>query len=697
MSIKMFKNMKFSSHRVSLLVSFLLAVFLVTPHFAAALGVDTVTNGIKYAFGDGSFLSYIVFLILRLAVYIAGYFVYATEYLMSIFFNQNLYEAVLRSSLTGAGAVEQKTIAQIGWEFIRDFCNMFYMFFFLLIAFGTILRNQAYSAKALLPKVIISMFLINFSALIAQIVIDVGQVFFFGMVGWISEFTQQANPMTAIVDIFRDRLEIVTSNAGMNEIAFAAFALVYLLMLGVMYLIIGVFLLIRLISFVFLIIISPFAFFSMVLPSMKQYESKWWNSLIQNTLSGPVFVFFIFISTNMAVQLSGRAGMPIVTQGLGDFGNVIYALIPYIISIAMMYAAIPVTQALGAAGARQTLNFGKAAGMVGAGALAGYALGKKGHGFAYRRSKKYAGATEKVRDTIASSVGRIPGGVGAEMRLRARGEAAKQETIDNRIKSYGGVLKNMDIETLKRGDDVDKAIAVKAAQAQFRLGDSDIQNLFASHGSHFSKKDADELIMANPLLATLGAEGVRRVSDEMASSGVTMDEAKYNVMKKQMEYVVDKGLASKVQGLEDKTLARAWMDAQSFGQATGAMKNMVKKQKQKLGMGLADNLSDFAGDPERELKYASGAIKADQSVIDIMNSRGKGSSLTVSNIIDNMESNDIGGWGNDDLDYYGSWFTEKQVNKLIRSREFPAVQRILKSARKAGNNVLADYIDRRLV
>ncbi len=60
----------------------------------------------------------------------------------------------------------------IGWSITRDVANMFFIFFLLWVAIATIFNFQAYSAKTLLPKLIVVALLINFSFPIGNFVIQ---------------------------------------------------------------------------------------------------------------------------------------------------------------------------------------------------------------------------------------------------------------------------------------------------------------------------------------------------------------------------------------------------------------------------------------------------------------------------------------------------------------------------------------------
>lgn len=66
--------------------------------------------------------------------------------------------------------------AKAGWSVIRDFSNMFFILFLVVIAFATILRIEQYGIKQLLPKVILIALLINFSFVIASVIVDFSNI-----------------------------------------------------------------------------------------------------------------------------------------------------------------------------------------------------------------------------------------------------------------------------------------------------------------------------------------------------------------------------------------------------------------------------------------------------------------------------------------------------------------------------------------
>lgn len=383
----------------SLPLFLIICLFLFIPlaPVSADLGTDLIN-----AFLSGAFTIIVTFLYYtaKVGLYLVSFIVYFGAWLVDVMLNPVLYENILNSR-----AIE------VGWRTVRDFCNMFYVFFLLLIAFATITRNQAYSAKGLLPKLLISIFLINFSAVIAKIVIDFGQVFLFGFASWLGTFSGSqggAAALTSIVEFFKNEFARETS-PSFAELITIIFAVIYVFTLGFLYIMLALFLFIRLIMFAFLIIVSPFAFFSMVLPSMRQHTSNWWKTLFNNAIAGPVLMFFIYISAVMARDLTQN---PIASETWGDTSKMAYmtdilnVIIPHMVAMGMLFAAIPAAKQAGIAGSGQIIG-GKWGGLgkVMAGTYMGYKMGEKA-------AKKTVTGTAGIASGTASRAAAIglPGG-----------------------------------------------------------------------------------------------------------------------------------------------------------------------------------------------------------------------------------------------------------------------------------------------
>lgn len=370
------------------------------------------------ALDEGGFFGPIFFLayqLLNLGLNVVTILVYFGAWLIDVFLDEAIYTSVLDMT-------NKTSAVYIGWTTIRDACNTFFILFLLLIAFSTILRIQAYSAKSLLPKLIISLFLINFSATIAMMVIDFGQVFMFEIKTWMGAggFSNAGSPLTSVIDYFNNEYNFISPSKSylLSDVVGVAFALCYSVILGLLYIMLALFLLVRIIMFVILVIFSPFAFFSTILPGMRTYTSQWWSSLVSNAIFGPVFLFFIFLSGKMAQSMQTFTSSVPEPGEISSLAYIIKELIPHVVALGMLFAAIPATQKIGAAGASKIIGGAAGLGVIGAGVIGATKLaggtGKKVGGWGGRRagvdSRKVGnvlrGGTKWVADKIPTKAGK---------------------------------------------------------------------------------------------------------------------------------------------------------------------------------------------------------------------------------------------------------------------------------------------------
>lgn len=345
-------------------------------------------------------------------------------WLVDVFINPNIYSSVFNS----------QTI-RIGWETVRDVSNTFFVMILLLIAFATILRIQTYSAKNLLPKFIIAIFLINFSAEITKIVIDIGQIFMFEIRNWMGGFGGStgwggsAGTLTSIVGQFRDKYLLYgflpnTITPGGKEVMGIIFAVAFTAVLMFVYLLLSIFLLLRLVYLAVMIVLSPLAFLGIVLPGLNKYTGDFWNKLFSNSISGFVLLFFVYLATQMANELvQNPPAIPAATgRELNLLQYSITYVVPYSVSIVMLLFSVSAAQKLGAYGAGSVVGgiggIGKIAiGTWGGIKLAG-GLGKAVGAPVARRipvggtslsdwaSQKYRGAKDKIaKSPIARATG----------------------------------------------------------------------------------------------------------------------------------------------------------------------------------------------------------------------------------------------------------------------------------------------------
>lgn len=218
------------------------------------------------------------------------------------------------------GSVLTFPVVREAWEIVRNFMNMFFILFLIIMAFATIFDIQRYSWRNVLPHFIIAALLLNFSFAISKYVIEVGnglaqvllqsignladqlgQGFALGTLipptsgSWGTKFLAQ------ITDTFLNK----AGGTLINLIGGGIFLIIVLLALLVAF----IFVILRIPILWFLLILSPIAFVSYVLPSTQSFWKKWWNYIISWTFFLPIYLFFLMFAV-MFIANKGRASIP---------------------------------------------------------------------------------------------------------------------------------------------------------------------------------------------------------------------------------------------------------------------------------------------------------------------------------------------------------------------------------------------------
>lgn len=750
-----------------MLICFFVALPIADAH--AYLGENLVYDAITKA------VMPVIFEVLKLVLSFAALLVYLGAWLVDVMLNPAMYRAVLVGTVDPTTGVSTGAV-QVGWRTVRDCCNMFYVFFLLFIAFATIVGNQSYGYKNLLPKFVISLFLINFSAEITKMVIDVGQVFLFGMAGsWLGSFSgASGGGMASIVQSFKAQFNGLTAQPDAITITSLLFAVVYTFILGIIYVMLAMFLLLRLVMFAVLIIISPFAFFSMVLPSMGKYTTQWWGQLISNTISGPVFIFFVYLSAVMAKELTdnpigtdpatlgdiSQLGNPTAKTNIASF---LMMIIPNVVAIGILLFSVTAAKSVGAAGASSIaggrFGIGKVAGM----GYAGFKLGERatrragggavrGLGYAkdagVRNSTKLAGLENWAHEKYQSKLGSIGerrglGGITTSLSQRDAGavERAKKNAIDQRQKKYGDNLKALDWKRLTQGDNVDKAVALRAAAEQHDLGKPELAKHFTAASSVMSQGEIKDMTNQNLSFNTLTSENRnKRKMDAFKNEDGTKDEAaqgriavsikdgmseadasKQEIMRGAAIKAINKGDDTKVQGLENEADAVAMVEGyKETGQLTKlGDKPLMHRKKLREGVtahvkevemkrqSTSDETKKTALEADK-MVYAGAAIKTGATVdaalaADQTQKRGGNTITTEGNkdyerhanqlFAESVDSSDIIGMKKEDRTKHGFRATETAITGVGKKRDSEKLQDIKDSLATAKTDQLAKNPD----
>jgi len=265
------------------------------------------------------------------------------------------------NNFLGVTAVEE------GWKLVRDLCNMFFIVILLVISFATILKLESYSYKKWLGKLVIAAILINFSKTITGFLIGFSQVI---MLTFVSAFKDAVAGNLAQGLHLTDMMKVSYDNEGnpgaggdtldsMAVVGALALALALLTVFAVVMLIMIVVLVGRIVTLWVLVILSPIAYLLQASPFGEKYAKQWWQEFGKNLVSGPVLAFFLWLAF-LTIQRSGERGVadmrasdntssaeePEFITGISKTSY----LMDYIVTIALLLAAIKLTQSMGVIG-----------------------------------------------------------------------------------------------------------------------------------------------------------------------------------------------------------------------------------------------------------------------------------------------------------------------------------------------------------
>jgi hypothetical protein len=400
----------------------------------------------------------IVYAICWLLLHLAGIFVDLSANFLHSTLDPALYKDMLGSN---------STIVAEGWKIVRDVCNMFFILILLIISLATILRIQAYKAQSLLLPLLIAAFLVNFSRPIVELAIDASQILMYQFVNLMGGSFIDSNvnkELTKMTDLFIDsfggwdKVGAIVMGSLMNAVSWVIaimFALVFVIVLALVYSAMALFMIIRLVALTILIILSPIGFFFNILPQTKSYASKYWAELSKYIIFGPIMAFFIYLAGFLAITVPeglkdnlreiATADKFIVGGGTETLVLLLERLLPYVIIMVFLYASVWIARQMGIWGADkiQAMTFGKAAAVGGflGGAVGGY------------MGRSLAKGKLPWQDTVRSVITKTPGirAIGKPLDKLVQSAAKKKITTKSGKEISVGRIKEQALGLLSPG------------------------------------------------------------------------------------------------------------------------------------------------------------------------------------------------------------------------------------------------------
>jgi hypothetical protein len=213
------------------------------------------------------------------------------------------------------------------WGLMRSVANIFFLLILLIIAFANVARFniEYYAMRALLPRLVSAVVMVNISFLLCTVMVDTANVLTAGFaslsIGGIGQGYDAVFNHLNVGDVANVTIGV---GASIIVLLIALIAAIYLWLI----------LVVRIVMVWFLIIISPIAFLGNVIPATRGMSSSWWKQ----------FVRFAFMAPLIALVL--KIGQVVVTAGLSmNVGTVDGAdvgqayLVPLLAAITLIVAA----------------------------------------------------------------------------------------------------------------------------------------------------------------------------------------------------------------------------------------------------------------------------------------------------------------------------------------------------------------------
>ena len=612
-------NKKTKSFQKFILLFLVIAISISIPQYQAHAGIfDVLGFGVEGLIEIAMSMLYTIpYLIGKLILAILVVLLYIAQWFIDILLDPLIYVGD-----AGRPGVLTSNSVNLGWTVVRDVCNMFFMFFLLIVAFGTMLRSKSINIKAILPKIIISLFLINFSKVFAFLIIDISQFFLVEISGtWMpGGMGPSALSLTSVTDAFGNKLGPVAQVVdwaiiSLDELIMVIFAIIFSSVLLFIYMMLACFLIIRLTAFAVLIVFSPVAFLGIAFPALSQYSTQWWKEITKWAIFGPVFVFFIYLATTMANDLVG-VEYDDFTGKWAYLQSIIVIIVPAIVPMAILLMAPSFAKSSGLAGA-STLVGGR--GGVGSISMGAYGLGKWGVGKTKQVKKEVenrSAVARKISNKGQAYVDKqtakyLPG---KRIRDEAKRKKEKQE-LSGKFEVEFGKIGQIDETMLKALHKSSKNTILKppggfstselealmlANSIENDKSDTEslpqVQQYVSSAEATLDPKDFEEKVLNKFLGAsTMTAEGQRKINNN-DSSGLTGELADRHsaagTVKEQKEIIGEHLMTQKV------------LDMVSKGESLNKFTDFKDKKTAQI---LYKNL-----DSDQRKKYVSGLNKPDQ-------------------------------------------------------------------------------------
>lgn len=232
------------------------------------------------------------------------------------------------------------------WQYMRSLTNIVFVILLIVVIYSQItgLGISNYGIKRILPRLIITVVLINLSYLICTLAVDLSNIIGFslrGTLGHIQEAIASVNPEALSGDLSIATIVSTLIGGGtiagitisaLGGIGWLFWMLVPVLIAGIISVVVGLLTIAaRQALIALLIMIAPLALVAYLLPNTEKWFTKWKDLLLRMLIFYPMFSFLYGAS-----QLAGWALIAASTNALGIILGLAVQIIPIFLGFSLM-------------------------------------------------------------------------------------------------------------------------------------------------------------------------------------------------------------------------------------------------------------------------------------------------------------------------------------------------------------------------
>ncbi len=243
-----------------------------------------------------------------------------------------LLNFIIKTTIVDMSAnVTKMTGINIAWKVIRDLMNMAFIFLLVYEAILLIIgQSDTTKIKKFITGIVLASLLINFSLFFTKVMIDASNIVTLGIYNSILADTNSTDASSGLSNAYQQSLGlqgffsgINIQNAGddYNLLTVSLMATILFLITAFVFFAVSVMFVVRYITLLLLLVLSPIAYMGMALPDIASNRAKeWWSSLWGQLLFAPIYMIFTWVILTL-INSPGFTGIKVDPSKWAAVGN----------------------------------------------------------------------------------------------------------------------------------------------------------------------------------------------------------------------------------------------------------------------------------------------------------------------------------------------------------------------------------------